>query len=294
MTAYTVIGGYLGAGKTTLLNHILQHNEGQRIALLINDFGEINIDAALIERQSDQQINLTNGCICCTLTDGFYDAIEALLAMQPKPDHVVVEASGVADVHSLAQYGHGNELSLAGVIVVADAETVRAKAQDKYVAQTVRRQLAAADLILLNKTDLPSQADLAQTRTWLQTEFPDVPVLETERCKVPLAVLLGVSHTPVADVPHGHERYASWSFNSAACSTEHGLRAFLSGLPDNVLRAKGFVAMTDGGCSEVQVVGARCTVRASRTQHATMLVAIGLADGWSPERLDELARSNLA
>ena len=104
--AFTVLGGYLGAGKTTLLNRLLNASHGLRIALLINDFGAINIDSELIETQTDQQINLTNGCVCCGLTDGFDAAIDSLMSANPRPQHIVIEASGVADVHSLAQYGN--------------------------------------------------------------------------------------------------------------------------------------------------------------------------------------------
>ena len=156
MIRFTVIGGYLGAGKTTLLNRILTKAKGVRYALLINDFGEINIDAKLIESQTDSQINLTNGCVCCTLVDGFHEAVDQLCHLQPPPDHIIVEASGVADVSNLAQYGYGPNLALDGVLVLADAETVQEKADDKYVSTTVRRQLTAADIIILIKIDLVS------------------------------------------------------------------------------------------------------------------------------------------
>jgi len=102
---FTVIGGYLGAGKTTLLNHILRNNDGRRFALLVNDFGSINIDAALIKNQDGETINLANGCICCTLAAGFASAIYTILERDPLPDHIIVEASGVADPHKVAQYG---------------------------------------------------------------------------------------------------------------------------------------------------------------------------------------------
>ena len=138
---FTVLGGYLGAGKTTMVNHLLANARGERLALIINDFGAINIDAELISERTEDQINLTNGCICCGMSAGFDEALESLLSRQPPPDRIIVEASGVADVVSLAQYGHHPGLSLDGIIVLADAETVRAKARDKYVDKTVLRQL---------------------------------------------------------------------------------------------------------------------------------------------------------
>ena len=110
MIRYSVIGGYLGAGKTTLLNRILQHNQGARFGLIVNDFGALNIDAELIESRTDSQVNLTNGCVCCTLVDGFHEALETVAAAEP--DHIIVEASGVADVANIAQFGHGPNLVL--------------------------------------------------------------------------------------------------------------------------------------------------------------------------------------
>ena len=180
MIPFTVIGGYLGAGKTTLLNHILSEANGTRFALLVNDFGEVNIDGALIASETDTQINLTNGCVCCTLVDGFFDALEQLLNLEPAPEHIVVEASGVADVANTAQYGRGPGLTLDSIIVVADAETVREKSVDKYVGTTIQRQLAAADIIVLNKVDLVEDKVLEDCCAWLAASFPMTPKQQSQ------------------------------------------------------------------------------------------------------------------
>ncbi|RMF03443.1 MAG: GTP-binding protein, partial [Chloroflexi bacterium] len=90
----TVIGGYLGAGKTTLLNHILRHNQGRRLAVIVNDFGKINIDAGLIESRDGETINLANGCVCCTLSGGLGVTLNNLLQRRPPPEHIIIEASG--------------------------------------------------------------------------------------------------------------------------------------------------------------------------------------------------------
>ena len=193
--AFTVLGGYLGAGKTTLLNRLLRDNRGLRIALLINDFGAINIDASLIAEQTEQQINLTNGCVCCGLSDGFDAAIDQLLQTEPRPDHIVVEASGVADVSSLSQYGKTPGLKLDGVLVVADAVSVQQKAQDKYVANTVKRQLLAADLLVLNKTDLVTPQHLERVKAWLADLTNSAPVVATTFCELPQSLLLGKTST---------------------------------------------------------------------------------------------------
>ncbi|MEM8768434.1 MAG: GTP-binding protein, partial [Pseudomonadota bacterium] len=189
----TILGGYLGAGKTTLLNQLLAEPEGERLALIINDFGAINIDAALIESEAGDQINLTNGCVCCGMSTGFDEALAELLERDPLPDRIVVEASGVADVVSLAQYGYHGGLSLDGIVVLADAETVRAKARDKYVAETVKRQLRGADLIVLNKADLIDAERCATVHGWLRELAPSVPVLTTSQAQVPRAVLFDLT-----------------------------------------------------------------------------------------------------
>lgn len=303
---YSVIGGYLGAGKTTLLNRMLRENAGTRFGLLINDFGEINIDADLVESRTESQINLTNGCVCCTLVDGFSEAIEQLCGMNPPPEHLLVEASGVADVMTLAQYGHAPGLSLDGVLVLADAETLIGKANDKYVAATVRRQLAAADLVILNKADLVSAAVLDQRIAWLRENFQQAVILPAVHADVPVAVLTGVhgddgiaGHQPTAtaappDHP-SHERYASWRFESGASQCPDKLARFVDALDDTVIRAKGFAASDQGEALVVQAVGSRRTIDKHHDRvSGTRLVAIGLAQQLDVQALDLLAAQFLA
>lgn len=294
MIRYTVLGGYLGAGKTTLLNHILKHNDGIRFALLINDFGDINIDSALIESKDEQQINLANGCVCCNLSDGFFGALETLRTMDPPPQHIIVEASGVANVHNLGQYGLTTGLELAGIVVLADAETIRAKADDKYVAQTIRRQLTAADLIVLNKTDLVTEDKVVDLASWVGT-FNTCPVITTTRSEVPLPVLLGMTakvQTEPDDVSHAH--YASWRYESEATCTEQDINRFIDSLGEEVIRCKGMLKIEAGGI-EVQVVGPRHETTKREVEVArSQLIAIGLAHNFSSARLDALAQQHLA
>jgi G3E family GTPase len=300
VVGFTILGGYLGVGKTTLLNHILRNNDlldGQprRIALLINDFGDINIDAQLIESQSDKQINLANGCVCCTLNDGFTDALERLLALEPKPEHIIVEASGVADVGNLSQYGNGQELKLANVIVVADAETVREKAADKYVARTIQRQLKSADLILLNKIDLLADEEQRALVVWLSELTDGVPVVPCVNCDIPLAMIFDLEHrgfTPDESV-HGHEHYRGWSYRSTVPITRRALDEFVANLGQDVLRCKGLFIDEAGGSLVLQVVGKRkeITVAQSDNRSDNQVVAIGLSAQLKPEKLDMLAEA---
>lgn len=295
MIPFTVIGGYLGAGKTTLLNQLLRATGGRRIALLINDFGDINIDTMLIESHRGNRINLTNGCICCSLSDGFYGAIETLLTTAPLPDHIVVEASGVADVHTLAQYGHSPDLQLDGVIVLADLETVQAKIRDKYVGQTIRRQLAAADVIIANKRDLLTQAQCATVSNWLQGEFPQALVYTAEQGSVPLALLLGI-HTLDKNLPEhaGHAHFCRWFYSSPGLVAADSLRRFLAALDDSVIRLKGTAEQTTINLV-AQVVGRRRELRPQQDLQAQglNLVAIGLEGQLNTRELDRLAKQLL-
>lgn len=296
---FTVIGGYLGTGKTTLLNHLLRHNDGRRIAVLLNDFGSINIDADLIESRVDSQISLTNGCICCSLSDGFERAIEQLCNLQPAPQAIVVEASGVADVQRLAQYGHRPGLSLDGIIVVADAETVRAKAADKYVGETVCSQLRCADLIVLNKMDLlPSEA-CAALMTWLG-RIGGARIVATTWSQVPLEVVLGqqgVRQIPVFEsvASHDHvEQYVSWSFASDKIFQRSAAQKFSESLPEAVIRAKGFIRVEGSELLALQVVGRRVSLQPSAaTLRSTRLVAIGRKDHLLLQSLDAVVASCL-
>ena len=297
MIRFTVIGGYLGTGKTPLLNHLLKNNERRRIALIVNDFGEINIDAGLIESQTESQINLTNGCVCCTLSDGFHESIDQLCQLDPAPDHIIVEASGVANVHNLAQYGYGPNMMLDGVLVLADAETVIEKAKDKYVSKTVQRQLAAADLIILNKIDLVSPSKLQEVKEWLASQYPEIPVVESEKSIVPMSFLLGLrdSHSSLNRPPdqlHEHnEQYDTWQYQSSRPTTTDAVQFFLDGLGSDIIRAKGFALLEDGSALVIQVVGNRKEISNSTSDHndGLQLIAIGLEAKLDKAELDRLA-----
>lgn len=290
---FTVIGGYLGAGKTTLLNHILRHNDGRRFALLVNDFGSINIDAELIENRDGDTMNLANGCICCTLASGFISAIYTLLERDLLPDQIIVEASGVADPHKIAQYGHIRQLSLDGVIVVADAETVRQKARDKYVGRTVIQQLQSADLLILNKVDLVEDATRAAVRAWLAEQAPDVRIIEAQQAAVPIPMLLGMNIDHPDDPPSAHDHdhgadYDTWSFTADEPLDRAAFEALVQQLPAGIMRAKGILCLQEAPeqCFVFQLVGTRWSLKAAgdwgehRPQSQLVMIGVpGSIDG---------------
>jgi G3E family GTPase len=138
----TVIGGYLGAGKTTLINHLLREAGGRQLTVLVNDFGELEIDAALIEARHGDTISLSNGCICCAVGDRLVSALMQIGRRARPPDQLVIETSGIADPRRVAQIGTaGRRFALHGIVVVVDPLEARARLADPYVGETVRRQL---------------------------------------------------------------------------------------------------------------------------------------------------------
>jgi G3E family GTPase len=302
---FTVIGGYLGAGKTTLLNHLLTNAAGLRIAVLVNDFGSVNIDADLIRSHDGETISLANGCLCCSLVNGFARAIGEIRARADAFDHMVVEASGVADPAKIAQYGQMYELPLDGILLVVDAEQVRIQAVDKYVGDTVLRQLAQADLILLNKTDLVSPEALSSLRVWLAEQAPATPMIETVRSEVPLDVLLGArKHRPpeaarLQDIqPLDHsDAYRTWTLERTDPLSREDLERFASGFGEHLYRAKGFVHLREDPARRYlyQQVGARWSLEAGSAwgedTASTLVVLIGAAHAAGTEALDMLEPS---
>ncbi len=173
-----LIAGYLGAGKTTLVNHLLRHAQGRRVAVLVNDFGSINIDAELIAANADDDLSagvlsLAGGCLCCSFGDDLVGTLGALARRNPPPDVCLIELSGVALPASVARTARLSPTAeVVGTLVVADAEHIQRQAADRYVGDTVRQQLHQADWLLLNKPDLVAPAALQATAAWLQRTVP--------------------------------------------------------------------------------------------------------------------------
>ena len=186
----TVVGGYLGAGKTTLVNSLLRQADGRRLAIMVNEFGALPIDASLVEAADDRIVSLTGGCVCCSYGEDLVSSLVMLAALEPRPDHVLLEASGVAFPGAIAgTVGLLQDFALDGAVVLADAETVRDRTGDRYLGSTVRRQLAEADLILLNKCDLAG--DAAAVEAWLGETAPGARVVRTVRSGAPIDIVLG-------------------------------------------------------------------------------------------------------
>jgi G3E family GTPase len=265
----TLIGGYLGAGKTTLVNHLLRERGGRRIAVLVNDFGELPIDDALIEARDGPLLRLAGGCVCCSFGSDLMAALQQMLALQPQPEYLLIETSGVALPAAVARLlGLLPGLQLDALLVLADAETLRRLAADRYVGDLVREQLQQADLLLLNKTDLVPDAALPVLRDWLAAIAPRARVLSCLQARLPAELLLGIG-----PVQSGSRRSATLAdagtlFDSLSLEFEHAvdmaaLAALLAAPPLRLLRAKGLMRDRDGQARSLQLVGARTALAPS-------------------------------
>ncbi len=260
----TLVGGYLGAGKTTLVNHLLRHAGGRKLAVLVNEFGDLPIDADLIEARDDNLISIAGGCICCSFGS---DLVAALLALKDRADidQVIIETSGVALPGSVVQaMALLPGLEIDGVIVVADAETIEERSRDRYMSDTVLRQLTDADLVLLNKIDLVTDERVGQLVVWLATQVPRARILSVSNARIPIEIALGM-HTERRGArgnarPHDASRYESFSAEPVENVDVARFAQRLSDPRLGILRAKGFVRDRSGQLQALQVVGSRVNV----------------------------------
>ncbi|WP_296349254.1 GTP-binding protein [Reyranella sp.] len=261
MIPFTVIGGFLGAGKTTLLNRLLRETVDRRFAVLVNDFGALDIDGRLVAEHGGDTVALANGCLCCTIGDSLVTTLLGLLERPERFDHIVVEASGVADPGRIADLaGLEPRLERDGVIVMVDAAEVRERAADGRLTDTVERQIRAADLLVLNKVDIAS--DLEATRHWLCQQVT-APIFEACHASVPLDLLFGLDrHGVTADVAPS-SNFASWSYTWREPVPRKALMDLLRDARQGVLRAKGIVRFDDAPDRRftVHLVGRRLDVR---------------------------------
>lgn len=265
----TVIGGYLGSGKTTLVNHLLRHANGIRLAVMVNDFGELPIDADLIEARDGDVISLSGGCVCCSYGDDLSLSLQMLQEQDVPPDHIFIEASGVALPGAI-----GRSLSLLrayrleGIVVLADAATVQASAIRKYIGDTIQRQLGDADMIVLNKLDLLSGANAKSVRHWLSTHYPETPIIEAVFSTIDPDILFQSKHgqTDINDTKTAHSIHDVSSVFSSVTLQIDGtvdaqvLAVKLADKHCRLIRAKGFVVDIDNTLKTIQVVGRRWSV----------------------------------
>jgi cobalamin biosynthesis protein CobW len=296
----TIVTGFLGAGKTTLIRHVLENVRGRRLALIVNEFGDVGVDGEILrscgaESCPDENIvELANGCLCCTVADDFVPTIEALLAHEKRPDHIVVETSGLALPKPLVKAFDWPDLrarvTVDGVIAVVDGPAVaggrfaddpqavqRQRAADQSVdhdnplEEVYEDQLLCADLVVLNKADLLRDADISSLSADINAAAPRAKIVVTQNGRIDPAILLGLAaaaeddlaHRPShhdAEDGHDHDDFETFIIDVAAPKDAGTFVERLKSVAadHDILRMKGFVEVAGRPMRLlVQGVGAR-------------------------------------
>lgn len=311
----TVVGGYLGAGKTTLVNHVLRSAD-RPIAVLVNDFGDLDVDASLLGANDGDVVSFANGCVCCDLSDGLVAALDRIRAASPAPERVLIEASGVGELATIANYAALPGLRLDATVCVVDAESIRERSSDRWVGDLVVRQLRDADLVVCNRTDVVDEDRRADARARIAEVAPDAVVIETAFGRVDLDVLFdaeptattrelrtdddstgnrrrggqGETHAHGADASTG---FVAWVRVFTTPVPVDELRTALAQLPSSVARAKGVVHVVDDGRERavlVQMVGRRCELSTVESEHGdtSALSFIAVRGGFDGRTIPEL------
>jgi G3E family GTPase len=301
----TLIGGFLGAGKTTLLNHVLSEDHGVRAAVLVNDFGAINIDAKLVVGVEGETVNLANGCVCCTIRDDLVVACLGLLQRPEPPEHLLIELSGVSDpvpvLNTFLETDLGAIFSLSSALAVVDAEQLPRLPGE--MADLARVQIQAADIVVLNKVDLVSAGELADVKQKVHDLRPGSRILEASHGQVPMELIFetgsSASATPRgaglpdrAEHPREHP-FTAWAWSHDQPLSLPKLRSVLETLPDGVYRAKGIVHVEEMPAYRyvMQMVGKRYHLDETGPWGSepprSEIVMIGSRDGIDGEALQQ-------
>jgi len=191
----TIITGFLGSGKTTLLNHILSNCQDLKVAVLVNEFGDINIDSQLLVSMDENMVELSNGCICCTINDGLVNAVYNVLERQAHIDYMVIETTGVADPLPIILTFLGTELRdltrLDSILTVVDSE---AFTPDHFDSEAALKQISYGDVTILNKTDLADPDQIQNLKAYIHTVKEGLRILHTQHGKIPLPLILDVGY----------------------------------------------------------------------------------------------------
>lgn len=307
----TIVTGFLGAGKTTLISHLIRNAGGRRLAVVVNEFGTLGVDGDILQScaipdcPAENIVELANGCICCTVADDFIPTVEKLLALDPRPDHILIETSGLALPKPLLKAfdwpAIRSRITVDGVLALADAEAVAAgrfapdvaaldaqRAADPSVdhetplSEVFEDQLACADMVLLTKADLAGPEGVAAARAIIAAETPRrVPVIELTEGVVDPRVILGLGAAAEDDVAarpshhdgdddHEHEDFDSRVIALGEIADPADLVARIETLArdHNILRVKGYAAVTGKPMRLlVQAVGARVRHQYDRLWH---------------------------
>ena len=256
----TIITGFLGSGKTTLINKILHNKQKLKVAVLVNEFGDINIDTQLLMDVNENMLELNNGCICCTINEGLVDAVYQVLESDKKVDYLIIETTGVADPLPIILTFLSTELKdltyLDSVLTLVDSENFT---PDHFDSEAALKQIAYGDIILLNKTDLVSEDRVDYLESYIKTVNKGARILRTEYSKIPSYLILDVNTSKLRPyfIEDNNDKYevqkksqnhlindgfTSVSFRSARpFSAMKFQNNFIDELPENIFRAKGIL-----------------------------------------------------
>ncbi len=299
MLPITLIGGFLGAGKTTLLNSLLTQGDGRRLAVLVNDFGELNIDAKLIVKVEGQTMELANGCICCSIRDDLIAGVENLLASDPPPEQLLIETSGVSDpINILCTFNTNKvrrQIFLENVVTVVDAVHALDSRDTEY-EELFLRQIRGAYMIVLNRVKAAGPEQVQKVRKMITDLLPAAAIFETENGQVPLAVLLGDSRQGQSTFrPEPVMDSRSHPFESMVWRSDKPIKRLdfmrtMKEMAGTVYRAKGFINFRNYplttlyqkvGSLESYVDGSAWGVTTPRTE----LVLIGVSSAFDREAI---------
>lgn len=298
-----IIGGYLGSGKSTLINRLLDGALPGRTAVVVNDFGSVNIDSALIASSSQDTIELTNGCICCQITDDVSRTMTALAA-RADLDRVLCEVSGVGDPRQLASWRAYPGFSAGPILVCADTTAIAGLLRNEYVSDTVERQLAAADVVLLTKTDLAIPPEIESARQRCSEAAPTARILLHDAADPGTAAAAafaaatrsdaptGGGDLPGADSPDDHAaRHSSVTLEDLNGADMTVLAAALSEQADRLVRAKGVLQDPQGAWHDIQLSAGRVDRRVRSAGSSTPALVLIAAGPHAEDRLDAAAQA---
>lgn len=248
-----LIGGYLGSGKTTYLNRLLSEANGRKLAILVNDFGAINIDARLVEGSVDDVVALQNGCICCSMAMGMQSAILKVLKREQMPEAIVIEASGVANPGEVIKV-LGDETmrpfaSLELIISMLDCKNIPAYKLAEI--RLIREQLRYSGMVMLTKLDQSSEEDETFARKFIQEVNPSAVVIDDYQKVMNLDLLLGTKPPAIeldsksASETNANDLFKSWSYSKNEPMSEAQFQKVLSDQPPETVRGKGFLYLKD-------------------------------------------------
>ena len=289
----TLISGYLGTGKTTLINNLLRTTK-KRIALLVNDFGDVNIDESLIEARTETVMSIAGGCVCCSYGNELIETLESMSSSDFLPDHIVLEASGIALPSKIIQtISLMNFLSFHGTVLLTDASRLQAQLNDVYISDTISLQIEQHDLLVLNKTDLLEQDELSNCINILSKRFEIRKFLKTVNAYIEEKDML-LDFRPSAKIKlekkQAH-RFISSTIKPTGTINVDALRILLQNPVYNIERAKGFFKNKKGQVCTIQYDGLTLKIEKTENGKESVFVVIGKKNFYNEKEFIEKLQS---